>query len=505
MKDALPPINILFVKLGTEPGLEEIPLFLKTINPRIRTFGILNSPNQDHCFDEVVTSTYEAMLGAHPEYLQYSLYVKPELFERITKKEGQILRMYDRVAIHDLHSVKAPSAPIPQFDNSTDARSQLFLRQAAFWDYAIERYSLHAVVAQNYGHNGWDAVLQAVAEARNLPYLFFHEVRPFFGSLYIHERVSDLGDTDLGRLLLKVCRDNNELIPDTPDRVKHMHNQILGAPLFSNSTERIRQSEMMRVLRQVTDLFDRRITPRRSWAKLRRSYKRRKSNRLSMQDEQNSWSDDSVSENYIFCELQSQPNATTAVKVWTVPDQRESLAMVAKNLPRGWSLVVKESDRQWSRKYPRRKRFWSHIAQIPNVHIVPYFSSAQIFALGARAVLESSYSSIALYAIQNRIPLLVLGETHIGTLPNVYRIHGESDLVSALSSIQLGDRQVNKVDECHQQLKSFADLVRESTLEGALSSQPPIESRIQREDYFKRMSSNIARVIHAWLSERSIV
>jgi hypothetical protein len=106
--------------------------------------------------------------------------------------------------------------------------------------------------------------------------------------------------------------------------------------------------------------------------RLLKSFKRRRNNRLSKKDEFGAQSKKPTPDNYVFCELQSQPNATTAIKGWMFPDQRESVAMVARHLPKGWSLVVKESDRQWSRMYPRRRNFWAQMAAIPKVYVAPH-------------------------------------------------------------------------------------------------------------------------------------
>ena len=497
-------VNVLLVKIGTEPGLEKIPLILKSYDSRIRTFGILNHPQQEHNYDVAVTSTQQAVLGAHSEYLCHSLYVRPELFERLAKDEGRILRMYDRVAIHDLQSVDAPSAPIPRFDNSLDARSQLFLRQAAYWDYVIETFSLHAVVAQNYGHNGWDAVLQAVAEARDIPYLFFHEVRPFLGSLFVHESVSDLGSTELGRTLLNMSIDGVHMIPDSSVRANRLRNQVLGTPITSTVDSLKKETQSCTPLRRAILLCRELKNPSGFLKRRLRAYGRRKSNRRSMRDEETSWSKQPLSKDYIFCELQSQPNGTTAIKVSEFADQRESIAMVAKNLPHGWTLVVKESDRQWSRMYPRRQNFWSQIAHIPNVHIVPYTSTSRTLALGARAVLESSYSSLALDAIRNMVPVLIFGKTHIGSLPGVYRIRTDSDLQRALEHISSPDFSLGDSANLQEHLRRFADVVREATLEGALSSQPRNLSPLEYDEYFNRVNSNVARVIFAWLKIRKI-
>ena len=169
------------IKIGTEPGLENIPLRIKEFHPQARIFGVTSHPGQPHNFDEVITTSSDAMLSAHDEYLARGLFVRPELFEQIRKVEGQLIRIADRVLLHDLTTITHPQFPIPKFRGSIDDRSQLVLRQVAYWDFIIDSKEINAIVFQNYGHIGWDVALQNVASARGIPFLFFHEVAHFWG------------------------------------------------------------------------------------------------------------------------------------------------------------------------------------------------------------------------------------------------------------------------------------------------------------------------------------
>lgn len=221
-----PSINLLMVKIGTEPGLEEIPRTLRSIDSRIKTFGVLSRSDQPHTFDVVVSSSHESALGAQTEYLRDGLYVRPELFERISAAEGLILRVYERVAIQDLAELAAPANPIPPFQDSVDARRQLFLRHAANWDFALRHHKIDAIVAQNYGHNGYDGVLYEAAKANNVPYMFFHEFHPFQRAQQIHESVSQLDSNLLSTALIEIARQRFPYLPDSPSRRLLMEQQV---------------------------------------------------------------------------------------------------------------------------------------------------------------------------------------------------------------------------------------------------------------------------------------
>lgn len=486
---------MLLVKVGTEPGLERIPTELKLIDPRVRTFGVLSTPEQTHNFDEVVTSSYEAILGAHNEYFSENLYLRPEIYSKISIDEGRIVRMYERVAIHDLTTVKNLTFPEPTYSDSINDRFQLFLRQAAFWDWAITKYQIHAIVAQNYGHVGWDAVLQSISKARQIPYLFFHEVRPFTGSLYIHEQIEQLGDLSLGHKLINEAMRSGCYEGDSAGRLNVMRAQIGLEPMMKPRVAVNAPGRLQRILVRVG-------RPRTIPTRLIRSMKRRQRTRNSIMDERQAMSYEPLPITYAFCELQSQPNATTAIKGWMVPDQRELIAMVARHLPVGWSLVVRESDRQWSRMYPRRRRFWSQIAAVPRVVVAKSELDSGELMRDARFLVETSYSTLLLNAIQQGKPAVVFGYTHIASLPNIFSVMTDTDVEKAIQEIVRMSHVGGVASSITRDLVNFAQRTKEATLEGALSSIPNFGSEEEKSLYVRKVARNVAIVIAMWLKDR---
>lgn len=487
--------NVLLIKLGSEPGLEDIPRRLRILDPKIRTFGILGTPNQTHRFDRIISSSYESMFGAQSEYLTDGLYVRPELFAKIRHVEGQVIRMYDRVAISDFSEFAQPQTPIAEYVDSVDDRVQLFLRHAAYWDHALRKYEIDAVVAQNYGHNGYDAVLQAVATANDIPYMFFHEFRPLRGSLQMYESVRELHSDDLSRTLIELARNKFPYVDDSAGRRSEMMTQVgLLASFSSEATSSSGTSSRWRVSR-VKTMFG----PR---DRLMRAMRRRIRNRNSMLDEAQACSKDPLPARYLFCELQSQPNGTTALKGWMFPDQRESIAMIAHHLPAGWKLVVKESDRQWTRMYPRRRRFWSHIAAIPNVHVVKSTSDGMALLRGSCGLVETSYSTLALQALREGIRVVVLGYTHIGSLAGVRCVTTDEEAQHAVTEIcNLSNSRID-MSRVNESLELFVDRKIKCSLEGTLSYIPKSLAGHDRSRFVERTVTNVSSVIVAWLHLR---
>ena len=182
------------------------------------------------------------------------------------------------------------------------------------------------------------------------------------------------------------------------------------------------------------------------------------------------------------------------------PDQRELLAQVAKSLPDTWKLVVKESDRQWSRMYPRRRNYWSQIAAIPNVIVVSHDRSSLAMIKQSRAVIETSYSTLALEAILHGKPVLLFGVSHINNLPNVYRVESDEQVTAALREINRKNVQEPSVSEIHNQLTNFVEETLKATIPGSLSSVPSFVNDVSKERYLDQTTTKVAAVIAAWIS-----
>ncbi|MFZ9730977.1 MAG: hypothetical protein ACO3CX_05030, partial [Ilumatobacteraceae bacterium] len=100
---------------------------------------------------------------------------------------------------------------------------QLLLRQIAFWDSVLMKQNVAAVVAQSIPHNFCDAVLYALTEARQIPYLFFHEVRPFLSSVYFYERLEEMGNLNRSHELIQATKQRYGMVPDSVNRAEFMY------------------------------------------------------------------------------------------------------------------------------------------------------------------------------------------------------------------------------------------------------------------------------------------
>ncbi|SRR5579871_2593039 len=138
---------------------------------------------------------------------------------------------------------------------------------------------------------------------------------------------------------------------------------------------------------------------------------------------------------YVLLALHYQPERAIVPMAGALGDQLLIVDMLARTIPDGWTLVVKEHPWQltpfgWG-ELARTRAFYRRIADYPNVRLAPLDSDSQRLLRGARAVATAT-GSIGWQAIALRIPALVFGAAWYRDAPGVFRI---GDLASCRRAI----------------------------------------------------------------------
>lgn len=485
---------ILLVKIGTHPKLTEIVPRLQELLPQTKFYGIQAQGAPEAKSYEVVAQENELLLGAFDDWWQRQLYVEPDLYVKVMTRESQLLRMTQRVIDHDLFSLKRPNFPTGKRFESFEGRRQLLLRQVAFWDFVFRHHNISAVVTQNLPHNFWDAVLQVVAEAREIPYLCFHEVRPFLGSLYVYEHPSAMGNLEFGRRLIDLTHQKLGLSDNSASRRDRMLQQV--ALIDLQKSRRSGNTRSRSVIEKLSRLSygQRHLIP-----KIVRSIRRRVEVYKSRRETIKLFLVDEIPERYFLIELQPASNATSLMKGFMYGDARELIAHIAHNLPSGYSLVVKESSREQVKYRPRRESFWQQVVSLPSVVLVHAYANTDVLLKDAAGLIEVGYSSLVLQALHIGTRVVILGQSHLPSLPGLQRVASHDDLGSALQSfIDSSEAGPSSSEELKQSLLEWCDETQASTLEGALSSFP--KNLVDEGEYRARVVRNVAGLIATWYS-----
>jgi len=485
--------NLLLVKIGTEPKLEQVVDQLRILLPQVKLLGVeTENPNTRNIYDSVVAHSADTVLASYPEYFSKGLFLDRTIFKKLIATEGLLLRATQTTVIHDLSIANHPPFPVPRFRDTVEDRLQLVYRHLAYWDYIFQRDEVTAVVSQNYGHNPFGLSIESIARARGIPVLFFHEVRPFLESLYICETINDLSSPSFGQSLIAEAGARGWLYPDSETRRKRMRSQTIA-----KSQEPILSPTIFYRYAQKGNAIVRSATHFRSnfFRKTLESLKKEIRTKRS-QDDEKSAATTKVPNKYFLMELQSQPNGTTLRKGWMYPDQREAIAEIAFNLPDEYSLLVRESPRQWARRYPRRPNFWSVISSLPKVIVVDPTVDITALIDGATALVETSYSTQSFNALSQVKPVLVLGVTHLWGVTGVVGLENFESTKDAIKQVLENAANPPPKGELIDSLENLIDLTKNSTLEGALSSTPTSEPNLI--EYLDRITQNVAAIIATW-------
>ncbi|MDQ2094280.1 capsular polysaccharide export protein, LipB/KpsS family [Rhodalgimonas zhirmunskyi] len=123
-----------------------------------------------------------------------------------------------------------------------------------------------------------------------------------------------------------------------------------------------------------------------------------------------------LSGKYIYVALHNQPEMSTSALGGKWRDQALVIEALARDLPEGWQILVKENPRQGA--YARGPMFFHRLSRIPSVRIMP--SSASTHALAANAQFVASVTgTVGWEAIRQGRPAMVFGAAWYGAFPGV--------------------------------------------------------------------------------------
>jgi len=513
-------VRLLFIKLGSNAETRPI---VEKIRERLGDCFIagveewLDTP--DSVFDEVLTSHDDALFGAYTKTDINRLGVSPALYEEIRLFEGQAMRMVDRVKYHITEDYLS-AAGVPKYKDSFQARSDLIFRHSVFWDEVLRKHKFDAVIRSNFSHLGWDLPLVYLCKSRGIPTLILHDGMQFPGLQYVQETVESLGILELGASLKSMCAPH--LLPETPNRAVQHLRRLKSEEAVSSSHHARKHLKRDRsfntntlyalltsgvVRTQVSGVrgyvgaiwvklnrFARQ--PRRASSGFVKTMTRVYKTKQSMRDEKRNWKSIPDTEPYLYLPLHFQPEASTSARGRHFVDQREAVAMVAASLPNGWKLVVKEHPHQWRRLHERAPNYWSKIARIPNVVVIPHNSDNRRLIADCEGVVSISHSTIATeaWAIGRRV--VFLGYSHLREAPGV----ACADSIEQLRALW----EIPFTPPSVAEMEKYLRRVEESTFEAALYGRPGHLTDAEAEVVIDRTQRNITELILAWLSTKGL-
>jgi hypothetical protein len=514
LRETEPQLRILSIKLGSDAESQGIIQNLRDLIPDLWIGGVeehLNTSNS--VFDLVLTSHHDAYLGHYEKVNLETLPMTPELYSMVAPFEGQALSMLDRIRYHDPGNYPPPRNGLPPYRESFDARADLFSRHCRFWNHAFDKHEINAVIAQNFGHQGFDFVALSLAKAKGIPTLILNESGVFPRVQFVQENVSELGTFELGKELKR--RISHEMLPEDPGFVRNSIRIYEKAPdrfgaMADYSTSSLRSWLLDLNVRVTQPSFS--VILATFFRKLRRfksqpvkrlrmvipTIIRIRKTRSSMFEERRYSQVPDLESKFVYFPLHFQPEASTSVKGRHFYRLREAVSFIAENLPEGWNLIVKEHPHQWRRFYSRQPGFFSQLSAIPGVQLVHHSHDNHILVEQSQAVVCVSHSSITSFANSRGKAVISLGHSHFRQSPNYFCIDSTDELRRVFHEVSIGIKPVTPDDR-----ERFVRELELGTFEGLLGYTPKHITSDEYNRIRQVTQRNVSLLIREWLQLRT--
>lgn len=152
---------------------------------------------------------------------------------------------------------------------------------------------------------------------------------------------------------------------------------------------------------------------------------------------------DEGADNYVLLALHYQPERATVPMGGQFGDQTLIVDLLAKSLPPGWILLVKEHPWQLQSfgrgEVQRSKAFYAGIAATPNVVLLPRHAATAALVRGARAVATVT-GSVGWDALCSGVPVLLFGAAWYRDCPGVHAIASRADTAAAFRALEAGSK-----------------------------------------------------------------
>ncbi|MDP3900354.1 MAG: hypothetical protein Q8Q23_04710 [bacterium] len=366
---------------------------------------------------------------------------------------------YQNTALHLISRIDYSGWPVPR-------QLDLYYRYIAFYEGMLERYAPDAILFPDIPHGGDHYVLYALAKLRSIPVVIMEQIcvesrtvliNDYVTSslairdYYIAHRDDAYGEQDLSQDLRAYYRRHIHLRGDvTPEYQKHASRSL--EPFRTPTPRSIMRHTIKGSLFPVMYSYLRMLwmkneeetldAPMRGIQYKRIIRKRTRASRELRKYYESLAKGAELSKKFVYLPLAYQPERTTCPQAGVFDDQLLMVETVAKALPVGWKLYVKENPNQlrpantFSHLY-RCQEYYERIAGLPNVRLIPTEVSTYKLIDGAKAIATAT-GAAGLEGLLRGKPALVFGSVWYMYSDGVYRVHDVASCRDALKRIANG-------------------------------------------------------------------
>lgn len=337
-----------------------------------------------------------------------------EIIEAMIPIETEVLKMMDRM-------FRSPFKP-----RQYEFRKRYYLSQLALAYHFVTKHQYNRVIFSNIPHNSFNFILFGLCKALKVETSYFYQLQ--IKDSFIH--ASEIGET-FDSLNLPSSAYQEEA-PPLPDHFENEIAQRCGAtPPFYLNPKRSPLSERLKLkLKKVfrVQTYTYPIYSFSSWFAYQRIPK----------------SSPAPDEKFIYFALHMQPEATTSPMGGVFVDQYYVILLLARNLPKGVTVVVKEHPMQ--ELWQRTPDFYNLLKAEPNVKFVSLKENS--FELIERCLAVATITgTVGWEALFLDKPVIVFGEIYYKNLPGVIIPKDNESLSKALQQIADGEFQTCRLED----------------------------------------------------------
>ena len=348
---------------------------------------------------------------------------------------------------------------------SYDKRKYHYLKQVTFWSDFIDRRKPTHAVFFNFPHEMYDYVIYNICKIKNVKTLIFDDFSILPDTLFLietieescpeievwHNRLKAAGTVPKLTKLEKYYSDfKGEKLNETPaaiqNQIKQKKNKesLLGKLAYA-------ASRIPDVYKNPSLILDRDFGARYKYSMVMRERKLfRVYNRFAVRHP-------ALDCKFIYLALHYQPECSSSPMGGRFVEQHLIADMIAKNLPKGYRLYVKDHPLQ--KKHGRSEVLYEHIAALPNTYLIDReFSS---FDLIENSMAVATMTGTAGWeGFLKGKPVLKFGNSFYQFAPGVFKIRTVRDVREALCQIEQG---IN-ITEADQ--KRYLEALEKASIDG---------------------------------------
>jgi len=483
-------VSVLLIEMGLDGWTQEIPLKIKKTMSVGRLISIGKPSNLvSPYFDDHYDLRHSVALECGQFFNLDEYTIDRFLYNELRHFEGAALKMMDRLPIFQEWKKS----------DLSDRRRMLF-RETSFWSDYLERNEVGAVVFPAVPHQVYDFIIYSLCKSRGIRTLIFDSANPIIRDVVgVSETIEGIGDLDLG-LKIRASFSKSDLSIEPQNVVsdfwsaranmltdldpKALSIQRMAIRSFKFVYSRFSISKLLRKNNEKTSgQYSVNLVKRfrRRFALIRTRYEL-----LRVQNICN------LPENFVFFPLHVQPELAVSPLGGHFEEQLEAIRLVARYLPSGWRIIVKEHPDQ-SVYWHRPSGFYKNLTQVSKVDFVgPDFSVNELLKV-CRAVITIS-SSIGRQAIITGRPVGLLGSTWWSAAPGVFKVSTGKEMQKMFAQLKSWD------PPAREELDRYVKNLQLSTFSAVLYGQPAGMNREKLAEVKSSTLSNIPMIIGTWLS-----